>query len=175
MNLFGTSELDWRRPDVTAIVQQRGLASIRPVDHSNHRSWLEAHGYRIIVVECVGGVAAVLDQFNALFCWEQQFGYRLSAGHGNLNAIRDGFEFEVSTEVGVVLELNGVDDLYREDPAWTSGLLSIASEHSMYHVAFGRRFFCLLVLEPESRFVGVPIDQVVVPLPHWDPSGRLPP
>ncbi len=116
----------------------------------------------------------MLVQFNTLFRWREQFGYELAVGRGNLDSIRDGFEFNFAPPRGMVMELLGVDVLFREDPSWASGLLAIASEHSIYHLAHGRRFFCLLVLEDDSHLPGLVIESISVPGPYWNPSGRLP-
>lgn len=174
MNVFGTDDLEWARPDVDAIVQRHGLTSITTAKHDELRAWLEQHGYEVIGVDCTNGFTALLDHFNDLFSWEVQFGYRLSDGRANLDALRDGFDLQVPTGGGMVLELANLDAVYRTHPQWTLGMLSIASEHSRYHLAMGLRFFTLLVLEEQSPLVGAAVDQITVPSTYWNASGKLP-
>lgn len=174
MNVFGTQHLEWARPDVDAIVQRHGLTSTTAAKHDELRGWLEQHGYEFIRVDCANGFAALLDHFNALFSWEVQFGYPLSDGRANLDALRDGFDIQFPTGVGVVLELASLDAVYLTHPQWTLGMLSVASEHSRYHLAMGRRFFTLLVLDKESPLIGAAVDQIIVPSTYWTASGKLP-
>jgi hypothetical protein len=91
--------------------------------------------------------------FGELFRWEEQFGYSLDSGVVNLDALRDGFDFEVPEQGGVVLELAQPDVMWREDPKWLLGLLSIIQEHSRFHLAFGCRFFALLYLKNHLYWV----------------------
>src|SRR5688572_21878414 len=94
-----------------------------------------------------------LRQLGELFRWEEEFGYRLDTGKGNLDALADGFDFPALTGGRTALILNGVDTL-GEERARILGLLSIASDHSTYHLALGSRFITVLPLSNES------------PLPH---------
>jgi hypothetical protein len=114
-------------------------------------------------------MSGILERFNSLFRWVEQFGYRLSDGSRNLNALRDGFDFDVPLSGGLVFELLQPDTLLAEGSGWLLGLLSIASEHSRYHLACGRRFFTLLVLPEGSTLVGQKFDELAVPCAYWKP------
>ena len=108
-----------------------------------------------------------------MFRWEEQFGYQLVHGSRNLDALRDGFEVDVPAGDGVVLELFQPDLIWREDSRWLLGLLAIASEHSRYHLACGRRFFTLLVLPDHSPMIGQKIDEIAVPCAYWSSSNDV--
>src|SRR5687767_6266720 len=165
------NELDWRRLDITAIVQHCGLASAEEPRHAEVLDWLSANGYRVETVDCRGGLAQLLPQFNRLFHWEQNFGYELSPDRRNLNAVRDGFHFDVPPDGGVVLELVRPDVVWREDTYWLLKLLAIAQEHSLRQLALGRRFFTLLVLPPQCPLVGEVVEETRVPSPTWVRAG----
>src|SRR5215475_12230796 len=132
MAAFTDEQIDWRRIDVQAIVGHHGIAVIDNARRAACLDWLRRHDYRIEGIDCSGGMAGVLERFNVLFRWEEQFGYRLSDGSRNLNALRDGFDFDVPQPAAIVFELLQPDVLWREDSRWTLGLLAIASEHSRY-------------------------------------------
>jgi hypothetical protein len=101
--------------------------------------------------------------------WQQQFGYTLTADNRNLNALRDGFEFNVPKDGGKVFELNRADVAWQEDAWWLLGLLRIAEESSSRQLALGRRFFTLLVLPENSPLGGKEYETNKVPMPFWNP------
>ena len=104
--------------------------------------------------------------------WEEQFGYALESGQRNLDALRDGFEFDVPSDGGHVFELVRPDVIWQEDARWLLGLLAIAQEHSLVHLALGRRFFTLLIVPNESPLIGQAIEQITVPYPYWSPHEK---
>jgi hypothetical protein len=84
----------------------------------------------------------------------------------------------------VVLELLDPEVTWSADARWFEGLLAVASEHARHHLALGRRFFTMLVVDDEferasirvkrtSRpaglgpppLIGKAIDGVTVPYP----------
>lgn len=155
--------LDWRRFDVWGIVGCRGLAVVRPDNHTACHAWLDRHGYLVDTLDFGGGIGPAIDTMNTLFRWEEQFGYLLGPD-GNLNAIRDGFTFEFPPAVeGRVLELLNADVAWTEDGRWLLGLLSVASEYSHQQLALGNRFLTTLVLPPDHALPGWEIEKFVVP------------
>jgi hypothetical protein len=158
---FDPEEISWRRPDVDALLQKGGLCAIDVSDASAVETWLEREGYGLLSLDCSGGFQELLRQIGALFRWEDQFGYRLEEASGNLNAVRDGFEIPVPPSGRVVLVIHDADALEERD--WLLGLLSIASEHSIFQLALGCRFFVLLPLDPGSTLAGSVIAQRTVP------------
>jgi hypothetical protein len=162
--------LDWRRIDVQAIVGHHGLAVMDIARRSACLEWLRQQGYRVEQLDCTVGIGAVIERLGLTFHWEEQFGYRLGGGSRNLDALRDGFGFDVPASGGVVFELFRPDLIWHEDARWLLGLLAIASEHSRAHLACGRRFFTLLVLpDRSSPLIGQKLDDVSVPCAHWEP------
>lgn len=173
MAAFTDEEIDWSRFDVQAIVGHQGLAVIDLARRAACVDWLRRHDYRIEQLDCTVGISAVLERLGLMFRWEQTFGYRLSAGSRNLDALRDGFEFDVPALGGLVFEVFQPDAVWREDSRWLLGLLAIASEHSRYHLACGRRFFTLLVLADDSRLIGQKCDEIAVPCAYWNPCDEV--
>jgi hypothetical protein len=84
-----------------------------------------------------------------------------------LDALRDGFDFNLKPGEGHVLELLNAEVAQREDPWWLSGLLAIAHEHSVQQLALGARFFAVLVLDRDSLLIGAPYESLSVPVPFW--------
>ena len=156
-------ELDWRRIDVWAIVGCAGLASVFEQARPFYRDWLERHGYAIDSLDCRPGLCQAIPELGRMLRWEEQFGYSLEADSRSLDALRDGFEFEMPAGGGRVLEVFGADLAWQEDPRWMLGMLSIAQEHSRRQLALGRRFFILLVLPEGSPLIGVEIETTTVP------------
>jgi hypothetical protein len=127
-------------------------------------------GYDLVQLDLGRDFPEVLEQIGTLFHWSEEFGYDLEDHAGNLDAIRDGFDFHVPAgRTGIVLELVNVESLWKADRDWTAGLLSIACEHSRYQLALGCRFFTLLVLPSGSPVIGATVDEVVVPFPSSIP------
>ena len=167
------AELDWRRIDVTAIVTWGGLATIDEARHSACREWLVQHHYEIDTFDCRPGLAVAVPALGRLLNWEQQFGYVLSPESRNLDALRDGFDFEIPYGGGRVFEVIRPDLAWREDAAWLRGLLAIAQEHSRQHLALGRRFFALLMVPNGSPLIGEIVEENRVPVPYWNPCQEL--
>jgi hypothetical protein len=172
--LAAFAELDWDRFDVCAIVgPTAGVATIDERRHFACREWLRRHGYAIDSLDCRNGLAEVIPALGRMLRWQEQFGYSLGPNDRNLDALRDGFEFDVPDGGGRVLELFRADVAWREDARWLLGLLSIAHEHSIQQLALGRRFFALLAIPEDSPPVGAGIDQTQVPCPFWSPSREV--
>jgi hypothetical protein len=155
--------LDWRQPDVFAIVGCHGLAAIDETVRSECLAWLEKHNYRVDRIDCSRGLAGFLEDVNRLFRWEKEFGYKMIVK--NLDALNDGFQVEVPATGGAVLEFHRPDLLWEQEPEFLMGALQIASAHSLRHIACGRRFFNLMVVPPKSPFIGQVIPMVRVPSP----------
>lgn len=173
MAAFTDEQIDWSRIDVQAIVGHHGVAVIDLARHAACLDWLRRHDYRVERIDCTIGMTGVLERFDTLFRWEEQFGYRLSDGSRNLDALRDGFDFDVPVSGGLVFELLQPDTLLAKDSRWLLGLLAIASEHSRYHLACGRRFFTLLVLPEGSSMIGQKFDEIAVPCAYWSPCDEV--
>ena len=163
MASFSEEEFDYRRIDVWAIVAYGGLATVAQHRRGNYLAWLRRHGYEVTSLDCTLGIIETVKSIERLLRWKEQFGYTLESRRLNLDALRDGFEFDVPEQGGVVLELVRPDIAWQDDPRWVIGLLSIAQEHCRFHLAFGRRFFTLLVLNEQSPLVGQVVEQSLVP------------
>lgn len=161
-------ELDWRRLDVHAIVAGAGVATIALEDHERYRAWLASEGFDFDVIDCSRGYGAAVEAFGRLVNWQEQFGYALTLENHNLNALRDGFAFDVPMRGGRVLEMTRPDIAWADDSLSMSGWLAIASEYSRSQMALGRRFFTALVVPLPTEMVGGVLDLVTVPFP-WDP------
>ena len=173
MAAFTDAQIDWSRIDVQAIVGYHGLAVIDIARQAACLEWLRSHGYHLEQLDCTVGINAVIERLGQMFRWEEQFGYRLSSGSCNLNALRDGFEFNIPSSGGIVFELFRPDLIGNENASWLFGLLAIASEHSHHHLACGRRFFTLLVLPDRSPMIGQKFDDICVPCTYWNPSDKF--
>jgi hypothetical protein len=172
MAAFTDEQIDWSRIEVGAIVGHHGVAVIDMARRTACLEWLQKQDCRIEQLDCTTGIKAVLKKLDVLFRWEEQFGYSLSEGSRNLNALRDGFEFQVPSG-GLVFELFQPDVIWHDDSNWLLGLLAIASEHSRYHLACGRRFFTLLVLPDGSPLIGQKFAEISVPYPFWNPCDEI--
>jgi hypothetical protein len=172
-NVAAFVKLDWRRLDVIAIVANAGLAAVDERRHRACQSWLHRNGYEIDSFDCRPGLSAAIPELGRRLKWEQQFGYSLDAESRNLNALRDGFNFEIPKEGGLVFEIIRPDVTWQEDRQWMSGLLSIVVEQSRWQLALGRRFFGLLVLPEEYPLVGETIDKVKIPGSFWSPCREI--
>ena len=136
VNVAAFAELDWSRFDVNAIVGSgAGIATIDERRHSACCDWLLRHGYTIDSLDCRLGLAEVVPAPRRILGWQTQFGYSLGPGDRNLDALRDGFEFDIPEGGGRVLEMVQADLAWQEDPKWFLGLLSIAQEHSLRQLA----------------------------------------
>ena len=159
------SELDWRRPDVRAIVGGSGLAVIELEQRDHFREWLGRNGYRIGTLDLSGGLALARPALGKMLDWEGRFGYSLGPDDRNLDALNDGFDFTVREDEGCIVEVLGADRAWQEDPRWLMGLLAIAQSRSREHRALGQRFFVALVLPEHSPLVGAVVEDVKVPAP----------
>jgi len=112
----------------------------------------------------------VLAALGTIFDWRGQFGYPIAEAHGNLNALADGFSFPISIERGRVLVLQNPETLASSHPGWFDGFLEIASDHSLFHLACGSRFFLLLVLARESTLPGRTYGTCAIPAAYWNPN-----
>ena len=157
-------ELDWTQFDVRALVESHGLVNFDKSALSSCVAWLFEHDYEVHRLECGLGFDVLLDQWNKLFRWEEQFGYALSSDRCGLDAVRDGFEV-LSSNGRSVLILDDSEVLWSERPSWLLGVLAIAQEYSLCELALGRRFICIISLPAGSNLVGQVIEQLVVPHP----------
>ena len=168
-------QLDWTRFDVWAAVAMEGVAVVEIARRDACHAWLGEHGYTVTSVDFAQGVGPAVMALGEKFRWEEQFGYRLTAERRNLDALRDGFEFDLKPGQGHVLELLNSDVAHKEDPRWLAGLLAIAHEYSRWQLALGARFFATLFLDPGSPLIGAPYETLSVPVPfrtaarHGDP------
>jgi len=138
-------ELDWRRLDVRAIVEQRGVGNSNEDERAPIRAWLHAEGYELLVLDFEKGISPVVAQLGEVLSWADQFGYELSPASRSLDALRDGFSFVIAEKsTGMALHLIGFAKARAEDPAWATGLVEIISENSLRELALGRRFFALV-------------------------------
>jgi hypothetical protein len=115
-------------------------------------------------------LAEAIPELGRTLGWEEQFGYALGPDSRNLDALRDGFAFDIPEGGGRVFEIVRADLAWREDSRWLLGLLSIAQEQSRWQLALGRRFFALLVIPEESPLVGTVIEEISVPGVFGNPS-----
>ena len=160
-------QLDWTRFDVWAAVAMEGVAVVETAHRDACRAWLRQHGYAITSIDLAEGVGPAVVALGERFRSEEQFGYRLTAEKHSLNALRDGFEFNLKPGQGHVLELLNAEVAHREDPQWLAGLLAIAHEHSRWQLALGARFFATLFLDRGSALIGAEYEKLSVPLPFW--------
>lgn len=167
--MSASTELDWGRFDVTAIVTYSGLATIDNHRHQACRDWLLRQGYEVDTFDCGPGLAIAVPELGRLLCWEQQFGYTLGPESRNLDALRDGFDFAIPEGGGRVLEILRPDLAWKDDQRWLRGLLDIAQEHCRYQLALGCRFFVLLVVPDHSPLIGEPLEEARVPGVYWKP------
>jgi hypothetical protein len=167
------TELDWSRIDVLALVAFEGVATIDDRRRDKCLNWLRQNGYEVASLDCSRGLAHTIPELGRILGWEGQFGYTLQADNRNLNALRDGFEFEVPEAGGKVFELVRADIVWQEDARWLLGLLSIARETARRELALGRRFFSLLVLPEGSPLIGQTIDEATVPSLFWNPCREI--
>lgn len=174
------TQLDWTRFDVWAIVAMEGVAAITSVHRDACMSWLRKHDYSLTSVDFAQGIGPAVVKLGERLSWQDRFGYCLSSESRNLNALRDGFDFDLKSGTGHVLELLHADVAQHEDARWLSGLLAIAHEQSRWQLALGARFFVVLVLEPGSPLIGAVYESLSVPVPfstvarHGDPFAVQP-
>ena len=161
------AELDWTRFDVWAVVAMEGVAVVESAHRESFLEWLRQHDYAVSSIDFAQGVSSAVVVIGEKFRWEEQCGYRLAPESRNLNALRDGFAFELKPGQGQVLELLNAEVAHHEDPNWLFGLLSIAHEYSRWQLALGARFFVTLILDRGSPLIGLPFETLSVPVPFW--------
>lgn len=160
-------ELDFTRFDFDAVVVHGGIAVVDTEHREACLGSLRRQGYGIDTLDFRDGIGSAAPQINQLFRWEEQFGYELTGEGGlNLDALRDGFEFELQPGKGRALELKGAEDAYNEDSYWLLSLLAIAHEYSTWQLALGARFFVLLFLDRGSPLIGQQYESLGVPDPY---------
>lgn len=163
MPVFG--QIEWSRFDFRAIVHSSGVTSIDGHGRDKCIEWLGSHGYVVSSLDCSAGFRPFLRDYSDLMQWETKFGYSLTPADCNLDAVRDGFDFDASKGSGHVLELVRPDIIWRKNRKWVSTFLEIASSHSRLHLALGQRFFTVLVF-PETRYMtGQTYESLLVPPP----------
>ena len=167
------TEVDWKRIDVKAIVGSSGLAAIDERRHQACRDWLTREGYAFDTFDCGAGLSVAIPELGRLLRWEEQFGYSLDSDHCNLDALQDGFLFDIPEGGGRVFEIVRADLGWQEDARWLLGLLSIAQGESRRQLALGRRFFALLVVPEDSPLTGAVIEETRVPGPFWSPCEEI--
>lgn len=160
-------EIDYSQFDAWAIVSCAGLVSIRASDHPSAVAWLGGRGYVIDEFDFGNGIGLVVEALGTALLWEQQFGYALTSERRNLDALRDGFEWQTpSPPAGRVLVLHALDVAWNEDRAWLCGFLAIAREHARKQLALGRRYFTILPLSQQSPLAGAVIDTIAIGSPY---------
>ena len=166
------TSLDWRRFDVFALVALRGVATVEQVLAHACEGGLRHRDYRVLSLDFARGIGPALAQLGPMLQWREQFGYDLNPASRSLDALRDGFDFGIVDGGGQVLMLRSLERAWREDEAWSRGLLAIISERSLQELALGRRFFAAIVLaDGASPLVGQPLEGHVIPSPwsgHFD-------
>lgn len=171
------AEIDYTRFDCWAVIECAGVAVVDKERREACLAWLRQEDYGIESIDFGQGIAAAVPKINTLFHWQEQFGYELSADRApGLDALRDGFEFELQPGEGKVLELENAQAAYRENRRWFLTLLHIAHEQSMEQLALGACFFAVLFLDPRSRLIGKEYERLIVPraypiLPGSNPFG----
>jgi hypothetical protein len=152
-------QVDWGRPDfeIIASFHRRGVSAIDIEEREVWHNWLTANHYALVTFDFGDGLYNAVTAMGTYFRWEEQFGYALEPRSRDLEALHDGFEFDVP-KGGLVLELLGGEPAWREDARWFLGVLSIASEHSLQHLALGRRFFTIVPVDKTSPILSATID-----------------
>jgi hypothetical protein len=96
-SLFDPEKIDHGRMDISAIVDHRGIAAVDSLRAPACERLLKRQGYLLVHLDCSLPFPDVLLELGRLLRWEEQFGYRLGMGRPNLDALADGFEFDVPT------------------------------------------------------------------------------
>jgi hypothetical protein len=168
---FVEKEIEWLRFDVLSVLTHSGLGAVRSGERVLCSQWLSRKGYGALTLDCSAGKRAVQRQLGSYLKWEDQFGYKLEEGSGSLDALRDGFAFDLGELGSFALELVEPEAIWQEDAAWFECLLAVAVEHSRYQLALGYRFLTVLYLAESSPLVGRTVDHVAIPLPWTAPMG----
>ena len=157
-------EADWTRFDFWAIVACRGLVTVGVSDGPRCRAWLANNNYNIHTLNFGDGISTAVENLGELLNWQDQFRYRLSPNSRNLDALRDGFlEGPLAKHGASVLEIDGVEQAWKEDPQWLRAFLSIAQEESLIELALGKRFFSVVLIQSSlSPLVGAELDSPTI-------------
>ena len=161
-------EADWTRFDFWAIVGCRGLVTVRASDRPQCRAWLAKNSYKVHTLNFGDGISSAVEYLGHLLEWQDQFGYRLSPDSRNLDALRDGFlEGPLAKHGPSVLEIEGVEQAWKEDPQWLRAFLSIAQEESLIELALGKRLFSVVLIQSStSPLVGADLDSQTIGVPY---------
>jgi hypothetical protein len=158
--------LDWTTLDTLAIVEHRGVIAADQQVRNRCHQWLDLHQYTRVSLNFTSGISGAINQLNRLLNWQEQFGYEMKAESRNLDALRDGFAFNVPDQGGLVLVLQDFELAWQEDPNWSSTLLIFASEYSIQQLALGKRFFTLVEVESnKSPIIGRIYDSLSISYP----------
>ncbi|MDN3576431.1 hypothetical protein QWZ03_06600 [Chitinimonas viridis] len=161
------TQLDWTRPDVHAIVNSHGLLVIDATSAPDHRSWLSNHRYETLDLDFKQGISPVVEHLGHVLHWQNQFGYALQPDSRNLDALWDGFEFEVPVEGGLVCWLADFETAWVEDKRWAQGFMVIITDYCLQQLALGRRFYAILTVSgAESPILGQRVADIAVPHPY---------
>jgi len=169
--LFDPEGIDHGRIDVSALVQHRGVAAIDSLRAPACERWLQRQGYRLVHLDCSLPFPELLLELGRLLRWEEQFGHRLEMGQANLEALADGFEFDVPAG-GMTFVLRHPDALAAAEPEWFDSLLAISADYSLLQLCRGRRFFVVLVVDRESTLPGRAYATSRIPMAYWNPNAR---
>jgi hypothetical protein len=168
---FLRTEVEWLRFDVTSALTHSGLGVARSSERPQCSHWLSKKGYAKLAIDCSQGKREVQRQLGSHLKWEEQFGYRLEDGPGNLDAIRDGFNFDLGDLRGFALEILEPEATWKEDGPWFEGLLAVAVEHARYQLALGHRFLVVLYVAESSPLVGRVVEPITIPSAWSAPLG----
>lgn len=100
-------ELDWTRFDVWAAVALEGIAVVETSQRDACLAWLRQHHYTVNSVDFGDGIAPAVVGMGELFRWQEQFGYALTPGSRNLDALRDVDWYSVRNARGAGSVLGG--------------------------------------------------------------------
>src|SRR4030095_3689906 len=118
-------EANWTRLDFWTIVAGQGLVTVTLADRQRCREGLAANHYDVSTLDFGSGLSAVGLKLGGVLSWEEQFGYSLGPDSRNLDALRDGIlQSSFVSQGRAVLELDGADRAWIEDPAWLTRFLS---------------------------------------------------
>jgi hypothetical protein len=156
-------QLDWTRFDVWAALARDGVVVVDTAHRESCLAWLRREGYGIESIDFRQGIGPATLAIRDLLRWEEKFGIPAKPDSLNLNALRDGFEFDLQPGEGKALELRDADVAYLEDREWLLGLLAIATEYSLQQLALGARFFAVLFLDRGSPLIGAQYESLIVP------------
>lgn len=149
---FTDEDAEIDRLDYGAFIEGSGVVGVEPgADSTAAEAWLAVHGAVVHRLTYRGDLRAFSEALCDLLRWEEQFGYSPRGRVVSLDALNDGFDFDVPDDGLVALVISGGDAVAATDLRWFMVLLEIAARHSRYHMAGGRRFITVVVASPRSR------------------------